>query len=109
MDNEHTPPEPLETEAAAPIDAASVVEQVRELLFGEQRRAMEASVRSLEDRFAALTATVEARMADLERRLAESRSEADAAREGHVDAIGVALHELGDRIKGLIAKPPSQA
>lgn len=107
MDNEYMPPqtEPPEVEAAAaPLDAAAVVDQVRELLFGEHRRAIEAALKSLEDQFAALTATVEARAADLERRLVESRSETDQTRDGHVDAIGAALHELGDKIKGLIAK-----
>ena len=114
MDNEcilrtrtaREPPSPPGAEAAAPLDAAAVVEQVRELLFGDQRRATEATLKSLEDRLAALTATVEARFADLERRLAESRARRPRQR-GHVEAIGVALNELGDRIKGLIAKPRS--
>jgi hypothetical protein len=110
MDSQHYDPtgENLETsaaEAAPPLDPAAVIEQVRELLFGEQRRATETALKSLEDRFAALTATVEARFADLERRIAENRSEADQAREGNVEAIGVAFAELSDRIKGLIAKP----
>jgi hypothetical protein len=107
MDNDYfqAPPEQVEAEApAAALDPAAVVEQVRELLFGEHRRATESALKSLEDRFAALTATVEARMADLERRLTESRNEADAARDGHVEAIGTALHELGDRLKGLISR-----
>jgi hypothetical protein len=113
MDNEQMPPhavqpesEAAQADAAAPLDAAAVVEQVRELLYGDQRRATEAALKSLEDKLAALTATVEARFADLERRLAESRSEADHAREGHVEAIGAAISELGERLKGLIGKPP---
>jgi hypothetical protein len=112
MDNEHFDPqggapEPTAAEAAAPLDAAAVIDQVRELLFGDQRRAAEAALKGVEDRLAALTATVEARFADLERRLAETRHEADHAHEGHIEAIGVALGELGERIKGLIAKPPA--
>ena len=116
MDNEFMPPHsdhqegeqtpPPSPEAAAPLDAAAVIEQVRELLFGDHRRATEGSLKSLEDKLAALTATIEARFADLERRLSESRAEADHAREGHVEAIGAAFAELGERIKGLIAKPP---
>jgi hypothetical protein len=106
MDNEFIQPPPAEAEvAAAPLDAAAVVEQVRELLFGEHRRATEGSLKALEDRLAALTATLEARFADLEHRLSESRAEADHAREGHIEAIGAALSDLGDRIKTLIAKP----
>ena len=109
MDNEHyeqpgANAEPS-AEAAAPLDPAAVIEQVRELLFGDQRRATEAAIKGLEDKLAALTATLEARFADLERRIAESRHETETTRDGHIDAIGAALHELGDRIKGLIAKP----
>jgi hypothetical protein len=114
MDNEPMPPHsaPPESDAAqanaesaAPLDAGAVVEQVRELLFGDQRRTTEAALKGLEDKLAALTATVEARFADLERRLAESRNEADQAREGHVEAIGSALTDLGEKLKGLIGKP----
>jgi hypothetical protein len=99
----HVPP--ANGEAIAP-DAATVIEQVRELLFGDHRRATDGALKSIEDRLAALTATIEARFADLERRLEESRASADRAQEGQVEAIGVALTELGDRIKGLIVKPP---
>lgn len=116
MDNEFMPPHsdhpegepmaPPSPEGAAPLDAAAVVEQVRELLFGDHRRATEGSLKSLEDKLAALTATIEARFADFERRLSDSRAEADHAREGHVEAIGAAFAELGERIKGLIGKPP---
>jgi hypothetical protein len=116
MDNEFMPPHsdhpegepmaPQGPEAAAPLDAAAVVEQVRELLFGDHRRATEGSLKSLEDKLAALTATIEARFADLERRLSESRAETDHAREGHVEAIGAAFADLGERIKGLLGKPP---
>jgi hypothetical protein len=119
MDNEYIPPHgandppggeaaaPLAGEAAAPLDAAAVVEQVRELLFGDHRRATESALKTLEDRLAALTATIEARFADLERRLAESRSETEHVRDAHVESIGAAISELGERIKSLIAKPPA--
>lgn len=106
MDHEHHDHhegEPHAPEAAA-IDPAAVIEQVRELLFGDQRRATEAAIKGLEDRFAALTATVEARLADLDRRLHESHAEADQAREGHVQAIGSALSDIGERLKGLVSK-----
>ena len=115
MDNEFMPPHsdhpegeaiaPQSPEATAPLDAAAVIEQVRELLFGDHRRATDGSIKSLEDKLAALTATIEARFADLERRLSESRAEADHARDGQVEAIGAAFAELGERIKTMIVKP----
>jgi hypothetical protein len=118
MDNENTPPHSEHAEGdsahapaangdAATPDPAAVIEQVRELLFGEHRRATEGSLKHLEDRLAALTATVEARFADLERRVHESRAEADRSRDHHVEAIGAALTELGERLKSLVAKPPA--
>ncbi len=114
MDNEYYPPheqhqgEPAPTpalEGAPPPDANAVIEQVRELLFGDHRRATEGSLKGLEDRVAALTATIEARFADLERRLTESKTEADQSRDGRVEAIGAVFAELGDKIKSLIAPP----
>jgi hypothetical protein len=93
------------TIAEPATDPASVIEQVRELLFGDHRRATEGSLKGLEEKLAALTATVEARFADLERRLDEARAQTDHARESGVEAIGAAIAELGDKIKGLVAKP----
>ena len=91
----------------AAIEAASVIEQVRELLFGDQRRSTEGSLKGIEDRIAALTATMEARFADLERRLQELKTETDHAREQSVDAIGAAIADLGVKIKGFTGKPTS--
>ncbi len=121
MDNEFLHPQPEHGEAealaaaapsgsgdaVAPVDASAVIEQVRELLFGDHRRATEGSLKSLEDRFAALTATLEARLADMDRRFSESKAEAEKAHSEQVGAIGAAIAELGDRIKGFVAKPAS--
>jgi hypothetical protein len=93
-------------EAGMATDPASVIEQVRELLFGDHRRTTEVSLKGLEDKLAAWTATVESRFADLERRLVEAKTETDHARVSGVEAIGAAIAELGDKIKGLAAKPP---
>ena len=81
---------------------------MRELLFGEHRRATEGSLKSLEDRLAALTATIEARFADLERRLQEEPGrEPSRAATARSTAIGAALKDLGEHIRGLVAKPPA--
>ncbi len=108
MNDDHTHGEHAEAEAALP-DANAVVEQVRELLFGDHRRANEAALKSLEDRTAALTATLEARFADLERRLAELKSEQDHARGTHADTLGAALVELGAKIRSLAATPETRS
>jgi len=119
MDNEVMPPQPEHPEGeplaaiapqgaadgVAPLDAAAVIEQVRELLFGDHRRATEGSLKGLEDRVAALTATIEARLADLERRLHESKGASGQAHDQGVEAIGAAIAELGERIKSFVSKP----
>ncbi len=92
-------------EAAANGDPSAVILQVRELLFGDHRRSTEGSLKGLEDKLAALTATVEARFSDLERRLVEAKAQTDHDRASGIDAIGAAIVELGDKIKGLASKP----
>jgi hypothetical protein len=104
MHDEHSHGDPNESEAASP-DPNAVIEQVRELLFGEHRRASEAGMKSLEDRLAALTATLEARFGDLERRIEELKAETDHARGHHAEALGASLMELGERIRALATKP----
>ena len=106
MNDDHAHGDHAEPEAA--LDANAVVEQVRELLFGDQRRANEAALKSLEDRFAAHTATLEARFADFERRLGELKTEEDAARGTHADTLGAALVELGTKIRSLAAAPETK-
>ena len=106
MNDETQHGEAPETEAALP-DANAVVEQVRELLFGDHRRASEAALKSLDDRMAALTATLEARFADLERRLGDLKNEQDRARGAHADAMGAALMELGQKFRAAAA--PAEA
>ena len=98
--------DPNENEAAAP-DPNAVIEQVRELLFGDQRRAAEAAMKSLEDRVAALTATLEARFGDMERRLDELKSQNDVAQGRHAEALGVSLMELGEKIRSLSSFKPA--
>ena len=59
MDNEFMPPHengegeraapPANGDNAAPLDAAAVIEQVRELLFGDHRRSTEGALKGLED------------------------------------------------------------
>jgi hypothetical protein len=99
MHDDHSHGDP-DTEAASP-DANAVIEQVRELLFGDHRRAADAAQKSLEDRLAALTATLEARFGDLERRFEEMKTDSDAARGHHAEALGASLVELGEKIRTL--------
>jgi len=104
MHDDHSHGDSNETEAAAP-DPNAVIEQVRELLFGEHRRASDAAMKTMEDRLAALTATLEARFGDLERRFEELKHEAVDSHVRHSEALGASLVELGERIRSLSTKP----
>ena len=91
----------------APADTNAVIDQVRELLFGDHRRATEGSLKSFDDKLAAFQATLEARFADLERRLTDAQTHETQTHTQNVAAVGAALAELGDRIKGLVHTPQS--
>ncbi len=100
MHDDSSHDDPTETETVSP-DANTVVEQVRELLFGDHRRASDVAMKSLEDRLAALAATLEARFGDLERRIEDLKSHTGAARDRHAETLGATLIELGERIRGM--------
>jgi hypothetical protein len=59
----------------------------------------------LEDRFVALTATMEARLGDLQRQLEELKSTTDHAAGHHAEALGASLVELGEKIRALATRP----
>jgi hypothetical protein len=103
MNDDHSHGE-HDNEAVA-ADPNAVIEQVRELLFGENRRATEAAMKSLEDRIAALTATLEARFGDLHRQIEELKSQTDHANGHHAEALGASLVELGEKIRAMATKP----
>ena len=84
-----------------------VIEQVRELLFGETKRTTEQGLKTIEDKLAALTATMEARFSELETRLTELRSDSEHAQESAIDGIGEAIAHLGANIREMSAKRKS--
>ncbi len=80
-------------------EPASVLEQVRELLFGEAHRTTAQTLRTLEDKIAAMTATMEARFSELEKRLQDARDEIQHGHSASIDEIGGAIAELGAKIR----------
>ena len=110
MDNEPMPPHsaPPESEAAqanpesaAPLDAGAVVEQVRELLFGEKQRSNEQQHRDIEASIESLRRDMLERFAMLESRVADLDREVEARHASTIDGIGLALADLGAHVRKL--------
>ena len=93
-------------EAAAPAKAPSeaernAIDQVRDLLFGETRRATDHRLEDLDTKVDALAGEFRARFDKLEAALAALTREAESRRLHGIDQIGGALADLGAHIKKL--------
>ena len=80
---------------------AGVIDQVRELLFGETKRTTEQNLKALEDKVDALTAHMNARFSELESQLAEAKREAERSQASAIDDIGAAIAQLGANIRNM--------
>ena len=75
------------------------MEQVRELLFGDYERQIEARVGVLETRMRDLELSLHRRLDALQARLDAVSAELDATQRQTLDEIGDGLQELSERIK----------
>ena len=97
--------------AATPFPApaamdANTIDQVRELLFGGEKRSTDQRFRDLDDRIEALRADMLARFSMLETRLSDTERALDHQHNVAVDEIGVAIGELGNRVRKLVTAVP---
>lgn len=90
---------------AAAAAESNTIEQVRELLFGHEKRTTEQRLRDTDDKIEALRADMMANVAMLESRLAETERMLDAQHNAAVDEIGMAISDLGARVRKLVAAP----
>lgn len=81
--------------------APDPMEQVRELLFGETRRANDHHLRSIEDRIEAMRADFMERLAALESRLVDLARETEQSQAASIDAIGGAIAQLGAAVQNM--------
>ncbi len=99
-------PSPTETASLALVsngagNQVGVIDQVRELLFGETKRTTEQGLKALEERLEALTATMEARFSEVESRMAQAQSDAERSQASAIDDIGAAIAQLGANIRNM--------
>ena len=91
---------------AAPNGAAAApppptIDQVRELLFGENHRSNEQQHRDIEASVEALRRDMLERFAMLESRVADVEREAERRHATTIDGIGAALTDLGAHVRKL--------
>lgn len=105
MRNEKSAADPIETApagaAAAAVIGAGAIDQVRELLFGDNKREHESRLEELDRRLEALRDDMNARFASLEATVARLDKEAEQRRLAGIDAIGRAIGELGLAVRAI--------
>jgi hypothetical protein len=82
-------------------DQAGVIDQVRELLFGETKRSTEQNLSGLEQKMEAMRASMLERFSEVESRIAELTRETERAQAAAIDDIGSAISQLGATIRNM--------
>ncbi len=89
---------------------ANTIDQVRELLFGADKRATDTRLADLdakmEKALAELRADMTARFVELENRLEATRADLETSRLSSIDDIGAAIANLGASVRNLGAAKP---
>lgn len=86
--------------------AAGAIDQVRELLFGENKRATESRLDDIERKIEQLRDDMNARFASLEAKLADQGRDTDTRHAASIDAIGQAIANLGASVRGMANGKP---
>lgn len=82
-------------------DPSLVIDQVRELLFGEAKRSTEQNLQGLDQKVEAMRASMLERFAEVENRIAELTRETERAQAAAIDDIGSAIAQLGASIRNM--------
>ena len=102
---------PVHTGDGAQAGIASVmsenetINQVRELLFGGEKRSTDQRFRDADDKLEALRADMLARFSMLESQLAETHRQLDNQHNAAVDEIAAAITDMGARVRKLVTAP----
>lgn len=90
------------TSSAAQAET-NAIDQVRELLFGHEKRSADQRMQDFDDKIEALRADMMAHVSMLETRLAEAERALEAQHNAAIDEIGVAISDLGARVRKLVS------
>jgi hypothetical protein len=89
---------------SAPLANADQMEQVRELLFGDAKRATEQTLRDLDCKIEAVREEILARLAELDSRLVVLGRDTEHNHSAAIDAIGGAIAQLGATVQNMSAR-----
>lgn len=84
---------------ASSMAADEKMEQVREILFGDQQRRTEAYLALLEERIRTLETSVHRRLDALQARIDAIAAEVDASQRSSLDEIAKGMQELSERVR----------
>ena len=99
--NEKVPEHPVDV-AKPVMSEHDTIAQVRELLFGGEKRSTEQRFNDTDDKIEALRADMLARFSMLESRLAETERQLDNQHNTAVEEIAAAITDLGARVRKLV-------
>ena len=102
--NEKVPEQPVVTAKPA-MSEHDTIAQVRELLFGGEKRSTEQRFTDTDDKMEALRADMLSRFSMLESRLAETERMLDNQHNAAVEEIAAAITDLGQRVRKLVTAP----
>ena len=102
--NEKVPEQPVVTAKPA-MSEHDTIAQVRELLFGGEKRSTELRFTDTDDKMEALRADMLSRFSMLESRLAETERMLDNQHNTAVEEIAAAITDLGQRVRKLVTAP----
>ncbi len=88
--------------ASQSTTSADTIEQVRELLFGHEKRSAAQRDMAINDRLNALNADMLERIAMLESRLVETERALEAQHNAALENISSAISELGSRVGQMV-------
>lgn len=96
-----SPAEP--SPAADGMDPAKGMDQVREILFGENRRSTEKALQALDKKVDDLAANLSTRLSEIMALITEVQSNAERSTASAIDEIGVAISQLSSTIRNASA------
>lgn len=90
-----------EEKAANSATAAPTIDQVRELLFGQEQRTLEAQLAGMRDEMQKMRMEFEKKIADLKTELNAAVAKADTEHKERFAKVGQAIQQVGREIGGL--------
>lgn len=90
-----------EEKGANTATSAPTIDQVRELLFGQEQRTLEAQLAGVRDEMQQMRAELEKKIADLKSEMSAAIAKTDTEHKERFAKVGQAIQQVGREIGGL--------